>query len=186
MPGLFSPIFPVHDIIWPIHACYARDMINPHEKITLQLGQCGNQGETTSRKVYVYINGTLSKRAPHSGSDYAQNMASSIRMEFSRSGRQTEVIERTYFSIRPTMNFMSLDLSSWIWNLGYECGTYTHLKLTATLTQVMINNILTSSYSSSRLYNPENIFFQRMVVVLETIGLKAMQPENRYMEKSRI
>ena len=37
----------------------------------------------------------------------------SIRMEFSRSGRLTEVIERMYFSIRLTMNSMFLDVSSW-------------------------------------------------------------------------
>ena len=90
----------------------------PREIITLQLGQCGNQGETASRKVYVYINATFFKWAPHSGNDYAQNMAS-IRMGFLRSGRQTKVIERTCFSIRLTMNFMSLDLSSSISNL--EC-----------------------------------------------------------------
>ena len=73
-----------------------RGLINmPREIITIQLGQCGNQGKTMSRKVYyVYISNTAwSKWASHSGNDYAQNMAASIRTEFL--GGQTEVIEGT-------------------------------------------------------------------------------------------
>ena len=130
----------------------------PREIITLQLGQCGNQGETTLRMVYVCINATWFKWAPHSGNDYAQNMAS-IRMGFSRSGRRTKVIERTCFFIRLTMSFMSLDLSSSIWNLGCVCGILYSLQSWLHLARQVINNILTSPYS--RLYNPENIFVSK-------------------------
>ena len=89
-----------------------------------------------------------------SGNDYAPSMAS-ISKELSSSGRQTEVIERTCFSIRPTTRNTCLDLYSWIWKLKYQiCHLQAYRNLTDSCTQV-INNILSSSYS--RLYNPENI-----------------------------
>jgi hypothetical protein len=108
----------------------------------------------------------------------------SIRMEFSRSGRQTEVIERTYFSIRPTMSFISPGLSSWIWNLGYGPGNYMHCEADCTLAR---RSLTTSSRHHIRVYIIQRTFlFQRMVVALETTGLKAMQRENGYMKKSWI
>ena len=59
--------------------------ITHREIITLQLGQCGNQGETISLKgTFIYT--MYMKWAPYSGNDYAPQSMASVNKEFSRSG----------------------------------------------------------------------------------------------------